>query len=169
MANNPPVLRRKAVSPVIATVILVAVALTVAVSVAFWMGGIAGQYTKFEQVEINTAYSVMHTGEGWKIHVYCKNTGTETATITTVYVNEVPMNSTGYGASDFPPDGNGDRVVTSVNSTGTTISSGEETTVYVWIYNDGTVGYSEFSSGTTCTVILHSANAADYIKLVELV
>ncbi len=41
-------------SPVIATVILVAVAITVAVAVAYWMGGIASQYTKFEKVEIQT-------------------------------------------------------------------------------------------------------------------
>jgi flagellin-like protein len=32
--------KRKAVSPVIATVILVAVAITVAVGVSYWMGGI---------------------------------------------------------------------------------------------------------------------------------
>jgi flagellin-like protein len=33
--------RRRAVSPVIATVILVAIAITVSVAVAYWMGGIA--------------------------------------------------------------------------------------------------------------------------------
>ena len=54
-------------SPVIATVILVAVAITVAVAVAYWMGGIAGQYTKFEKVEIQTAYSVRNAGNGWNI------------------------------------------------------------------------------------------------------
>lgn len=37
--------KRRAISPVIATVILVAVAITVAVS--YWMGSIAGQYTSF--------------------------------------------------------------------------------------------------------------------------
>jgi flagellin-like protein len=46
---------RRAVSPVIATVILVAIAITVAVAVAYWMGGIAGQYTRFEQIEIQSA------------------------------------------------------------------------------------------------------------------
>lgn len=34
--------KRRAVSPVIATVILVAVAITVAVGVSYWMSGIAG-------------------------------------------------------------------------------------------------------------------------------
>jgi len=48
---------RRAISPVIATVILVAVAITVAVGVSYWMSGIAGQYTAFEKVEISTGYS----------------------------------------------------------------------------------------------------------------
>lgn len=48
---------RKGLSPVIATVILVAVAITVAVSVAYWMSSIAGQYTTFEKVEIPAHYS----------------------------------------------------------------------------------------------------------------
>lgn len=48
---------RRAVSPVIATVILVAVAITVSVAVAYWMGGIAGQYTSFEKIEVRAHYS----------------------------------------------------------------------------------------------------------------
>ncbi|MCJ7761670.1 hypothetical protein MUP59_11115, partial [Candidatus Bathyarchaeota archaeon] len=37
---------RKGISPVIATVILVAVTITVSVSIAYWMGGISGSYTR---------------------------------------------------------------------------------------------------------------------------
>ncbi|MBU0598713.1 hypothetical protein KKF61_07075 [Patescibacteria group bacterium] len=48
---------RRAISPVIATVILVAVAITVAVGVSYWMSGIAGQYTSFEKIEIQTGYA----------------------------------------------------------------------------------------------------------------
>ena len=48
---------RRGLSPVIATVILVAVAITVAVSVAYWMSGIAGQYTSFEKIELPAHYS----------------------------------------------------------------------------------------------------------------
>lgn len=50
--------RRRAVSPVIGTVILVAVAITVSVAVSYWMGGIAGQYAKFEKVEVQTGVCV---------------------------------------------------------------------------------------------------------------
>jgi len=48
---------RRAVSPVIATVILVAITITVAVAVAYWMSSIAGQYTQFEKVEIQSGYA----------------------------------------------------------------------------------------------------------------
>ena len=37
---------RKGLSPVIAVVVLVSVTIVVAVSVAYWMGGIAGTYTR---------------------------------------------------------------------------------------------------------------------------
>ena len=50
-------IQRKAISPVIATVILVAVAISVSVAVSYWMGSIAGQYTSFEKVEIQTGYA----------------------------------------------------------------------------------------------------------------
>ena len=39
----------KAISPVIATVIIVSVAIAIAVAVAFWMTGLAGAFTKFEK------------------------------------------------------------------------------------------------------------------------
>jgi hypothetical protein len=49
-------------------VILVAVAITVSVAVAYWMGGIAGQYTKFEKVEIQSAICTVGAGSGnWTI------------------------------------------------------------------------------------------------------
>ena len=88
-----PLQKRKAVSPVIATVILVAVAITVAVGVSYWMGGISAQYTQFEKVEISTGYSVVIAGppSGWHILMSLKNSGSATATITHVFVNDVPI------------------------------------------------------------------------------
>lgn len=160
---------RKAVSPVIATVILVAVAITVAVAVAYWMGGISGQYTKFEKVEISTAYSTRDVNKGWLITLDIKNSGTADSTINTVFVNDRPLNASGYEQIDFPADGLGDLVYTDIAAAGTTYSSGESGTVKVWIYNDGTTGYGSLSSGTTVNVKLHSAGGMDYIRLVELI
>jgi len=161
---------RKAVSPVIATVILVAVAITVAVAVAYWMGGISGQYTKFEKVEISTAYATKEAS-GWVITLDVKNSGTADSTITTVFINDRPINKTVacYGLSTFPSGNQGERTGTSISLTGTTLDSGASLTVLVWIYNDGTDGYVSLSSGTTVNIKLHSAGGMDYIRLVELI
>ncbi|NVM23825.1 MAG: hypothetical protein HWN68_18855 [Desulfobacterales bacterium] len=43
---------KRALSPVIATVILVSVTIVVAVSVAYWLGTIAATYTSYEQVDL---------------------------------------------------------------------------------------------------------------------
>ena len=95
--------KRKAVSPVIATVILVAVAITVAVGVSYWMGGISSQYTQFEKVEIQTGYGVYNTtGTYWNITMVIKNSGSADATINTVFLNDVPCSTANYGSTSPP-------------------------------------------------------------------
>ena len=156
---------RKAVSPVIATVILVAVAITVSVAVSYWMGGISSQYTQFEKVEIQTGYSVKNATAGWELILDLKNSGSAAATITTVFVNETPLNATdgtGYGASDFVAD---NIAVDFSIATGITLESGESSTTKIYV----PLGYKHFSSGTTLDIKLHSANGNDYIKLIKLV
>ncbi|MEM2824180.1 MAG: archaellin/type IV pilin N-terminal domain-containing protein [Thermofilaceae archaeon] len=76
---------RRAISPVIATVIIVAVTIAVAIAVAFWMTGIIGLFTGFEQLQIVSIYD---DAEG--IHLTVKNTGTQTATITDIAINGRP-------------------------------------------------------------------------------
>ena len=153
---------RKAVSPVIATVILVAVAITVAVAVAYWMGGIAGQYTKFEKVEIQSGVCTIDSYGNWLLAMNLKNSGTATATLISVYINDVEV--TGYGAS--APTAALNTCTTSMTTTTSfTITSGNSTTVNIWIGAD----YSTLSAGTTVNVKLHSAGGMDYIKLLELV
>ena len=169
--------KRRAVSPVIATVILVAVAITVAVGVSYWMSGIAGQYTSFEKVEIQSGYATIITTAGtnvgdWILHLELKNTGSATSTLIRVFVNDVPIDPLNYGfvidgttpddlgaalmATDMPKDS---------TSTGGTlpIESGQPATVEVYI--DSTL----FSSGTTLNIKIHSAGGMDYIKLIRLV
>ncbi len=85
-------LKKRAVSPVIATVILVAVAITVSVAVAYWMGDIVSQYTKFESANIvSVAYTSNNT-----IAVKVENVGTVSANITEVMVGKEhkPFNGT---------------------------------------------------------------------------
>lgn len=150
---------RKAVSPVIATVILVAVAITVAVGVSYWMGGISSQYTQFEKVEIATGYATTVTG-GWNVTMSIKNSGSAAATITNVFVNDVPIGA--YDSKALPAAGT---TTTDIPATGTALTAGESATVYVVIASGGS---SSLSSGTTVNVKLHSAGGMDYIKLVRL-
>jgi len=147
------------VSPVIATVILVAVAITVSVAVAYWMGGIAGQYTKFEKVEIQSAVCTWDsTNTYWQIQMKVKNTGTAASTLISAFINEVEVQNynetavmTGQTASNM--------------TTTTSINSGDSVLVNFFI----DLGYATLSSGTTVNVKIHSAGGMDYIKLVELV
>ena len=171
-----PLMKRKAVSPVIATVILVAVAITVAVGVSYWMGGISAQYTQFEKVEIQTGYSEVVVDAtllpiGWKITMSLKNSGSAASTITHVFINDVPvtLNPTGndglVGEAPAPTVGVADGSIgTSITETGLSLNAGEAKDAYVYISNN----YGYLSSGTTINIKLHSAGGMDYIKLVRL-
>jgi flagellin-like protein len=151
---------RRAISPVIATVILVAVAITVAVAVAYWMGGIAGQYTKFEKVEIQTGICTYNiTNTYWKIELKLKNTGTATSTMVAAFINDVEVVT--YDNDDYTVNSTS----TSLNPTATTIESGESATINFYIG----LGYKTLSAGTTVNIKIHSAGGMDYIKLVELI
>ena len=157
---------RKAVSPVIATVILVAVAITVSVGVSYWMGGISAQYTQFEKVEIQTGYAQVATG-GWEVTLTLKNSGSATSTVTQIFVNEIPLNTTtGYGYADmaaFVLAGT-DGIGTDMAATGATMTAGDSSTLKIFI----ATSYSTLTSGTTVNVKLHSAGGMDYIKLIRL-
>ncbi len=77
--------RRKSagISPVVATVILVAVAIVIAIAVAFWASGLVGIFTRFERVEI---VSVVQTGND-TFRVILRNTGSADTSIIQTVVN----------------------------------------------------------------------------------
>jgi len=157
---------RKAISPVIATVILVAVAITVAVGVSYWMSGISSQYTQFEKVEIQTGYGTYNTSvTQWVITMAIKNSGSADATINMAFLNDVPCAN--YGASSAPAN---DWSTDIPASTGVTLKPGQSTTVHVYIFNQPTLvtQLASLSAGTTINVKLHSAGGMDYIKLIRL-
>ena len=81
---------------------IVAVAITVSVAVAYWMGGISSQYTQFEKVEIQTAYAVKTSGIGWNITMEIKNTGSAASTLLRCFINEEPIPTGNYNATTFP-------------------------------------------------------------------
>jgi len=165
MKNVRTLRKRRAVSPVIATVIIVAVTITVAVAVSYWMSGIASQYTSFEKVEIQTAICTYNkAGKYWEIVIDLKNSGTKAATLANVFVNDV---ETEYA------EGPGTDVITAQldQTSGDPyvplhIESGVTDEVTVWIVPGPT--YVSLTAGTTINVKIHSASGMDYIRLVQL-
>ena len=167
MRMNPQT--RKAVSPVIATVILVAVAITVAVGVSYWMGGISSQYTQFEKVEIQTGYATYDSASTmWTITMAVKNSGSADATINMGFLNDVPCTTGNYHVTAVNVTANEWGV--SFPETGVTLQAGESTTLYVYVDNppSGITQLANLSAGTTLNVKLHSAGGMDYIKLIRL-
>ena len=167
---------RKAVSPVIATVILVAVAITVAVAVSYWMGGITSQYTTFEKVEIQSGICIWNPATfNWEIALKLKNSGTATATLIGVFINDIEVDN--YTLA-LPVNVNA-QATTDMGLT-VTIASGASTTINIYIDGQGDSGESSpavagtdywqsVTAGTTINIKVHSAGGMDYIKLLELV
>jgi hypothetical protein len=85
------VVRSKAgISPVVATVILVAVAIVIAIAVAFWASGLVGVFTRFEKIEIQSAY--WDTAAS-RVIVIAKNTGSSPTVVDMILVNGLPCSS----------------------------------------------------------------------------
>jgi hypothetical protein len=76
---------RLGISPVVATVILVAVAIVIAIAVAFWASGLVGIFTRFEKLEITSAYY-----DGNNVILIVRNTGSSDTSIDDIYINGIP-------------------------------------------------------------------------------
>jgi len=143
---------RKGISPVIATVILVAVAITVSVSVAYWMGGISSLYTRLEKIEVQSATAAKAADGSYTITLAVKNTGSADATLDSVMINGKPL-------SQFPG------VTTTLAVGGTSVVAGGSASVDVLVPAGQGV---PFTAGTTIEVKLHTAAGKDYPQMVTL-
>jgi hypothetical protein len=156
--------RRRAVSPVVTETILLAVTIIVSIATSYWLVGVATQSIMFETIEITTAQNVLETtvtNARWKIVLGVRNSGSDAATVSEIFVNGAPVND--YGVSSGGSLSNALCTGTSMLSSGLTLTSGEDTTIYVWI------GSGLMSSGTSCEIRLHSEAGVDYMRLVKLV
>ncbi|XHH08656.1 MAG: archaellin/type IV pilin N-terminal domain-containing protein [Candidatus Bathyarchaeia archaeon] len=94
--NYPEKIRKiqnntKALSPVVASIILIAVTVAVSVAVAMWMGGLAGGFMESaETLQVDTQTFALAAGEDTgSITVVVRNTGTTPVTISSVKINGV--------------------------------------------------------------------------------
>ena len=128
------VVRGKAgISPVVATVILVAVAIVIAIAVAFWASGLVGVFTRFEKVEIVSAY-----WDGDEVVLIARNTGSSIAVVDMIMANGAPC------------------VTTSVS-----LSIGASTTLSVSACATG-LGGSIITGGVTNEIALHTTSGKTY-------
>ena len=84
---------RKALSPVVASIILIAVTVAVSIAVAAWMGALTFSFTATEQVNItNMTFQTGDATDG-SILVVANNTGTSSVTINEIWVNNKKENT----------------------------------------------------------------------------
>jgi flagellin-like protein len=140
---------RKGISPVIATVIIVAVTIAVAIAVAFWMGGLTSIFTRFEKLEITSAYADLSEGK-FTITLNYKNTGSADASISGIFINGKPYSDAGATLEEPTPLPFSCKV-------------GVEGKVKVTV-NEG----APFVSGVTVEVTIHTAAGKDYPRVVVL-
>jgi flagellin-like protein len=84
---------RKALSPVVASIILIAVTVAVSIAVAAWMGALTFTFMATEQLQITNMGFKVGAGTGW-ISVTINNTGTSPATLNEAWVNNVKKTTT---------------------------------------------------------------------------
>jgi len=85
---------RKALSPVVASIILIAVTVAVSIAVAAWMGALTFTFMATEQIQItNIQFGPTGAGTKW-IALTVNNTGTSAVTINEAWVLTTKMTNT---------------------------------------------------------------------------
>ena len=94
---------RKALSPVIAAIILIAVTVAVSIAVAAWMGALTFTFMGYEDISITT---VTWSGDGTYLDIVISNIGTKDVTVNHVEINYAVAvaNVTGFSFATSDPD-----------------------------------------------------------------
>ena len=132
------------ISPVMATVILVAIAIVIAIAVAFWATGLVGVFTRFEKIEITAAY---YDTDNDQVVLELKNTGSASATIDRIFINGQPSQAFGANVAC----GGGGNV---------TLAPGDTTTC--------TISSNNFVPGVTYEIAVHTASGKTYPAAVQI-
>jgi flagellin-like protein len=91
---------KKALSPVVASIILIAVTVAVSIAVAAWMGALTFTFMKTEELKI-TNMQFLTTGTTKTFNLTVQNPGTSKVTITGVKVNDVAVPGAISGSLDW--------------------------------------------------------------------
>jgi FlaG/FlaF family flagellin (archaellin) len=149
----------KAVSPVIATIIIVAIAITMSIAVAYWVLGLGSSFTKYEKVEFTSGYADLNsTGTTFTTILNFKNTGSATAMVdnATIFYNGKP--AVGYGTS-------APSALLNMSFTSTTLNllPGEIGNATITMTRGGT-----WVSGMTVEIMIQTSAGKQYPKVITL-
>jgi len=143
----------RGVSPVIATIIIVAIAIVMSIAVAYWMLGLGAAFTRFEKLEFTSGYATYNvTLAGFDIKMKLKNTGSAALTIDQVFINGVPWGD--IAAADKGTE----------NLIGTPLAPGGEKLDGLIQLKKGTT----YVSGMTVEVLVRTAAGRDFPKVIVL-
>ena len=150
---------KKAVSPVIATIIIVAIAITMSIAVAYWMLGLGSAFTKYEKIEVTSAYAVLNNNgtplnpadDFFALNIELKNTGSATATIDSSYILYNGKPASAYAVAPTP--------------------AGLDLTLEPGAAASGSITFTKgttWTAGMTIEVMLHTVAGKDYPKVITL-
>jgi FlaG/FlaF family flagellin (archaellin) len=144
----------KAVSPVISTIIIVAIAIVMSIAVAYWMLGIGGSFTRFEKLEFVSGYISNSNSTWFDITVTLKNTGSADATLDLVFLNAKPYTA-------YVDDSN----VTVTYAGDTTLNPGDSINAVISLKRGTT---TVWKSGMSVEVMIQSVAGRQYPKTINL-
>jgi len=155
------------ISPVVATVILVAIAIVIAIAVAFWASGLVGVFTRFERIDTISAYSTTAagTGTGRIIILEIKNSGSASATVDNIFINGRPCITAGTDNCGiwYSVDG-GTNWSEFPATTGLTLNIGDQAMLLIDADPDG----EELIAGVIYEVSVHTASGKSYPSSVQI-
>lgn len=162
----------KAVSPVIATIIIVAIAIVMAIAVAYWMLGMGGAFTRYEKVEFTSCYATKGTYDptpenasngdsvsAFFINLRLKNTGSADATLDLLFFNAIPQQDVG-DLLEIKIDGD---TLSKTESLDVTIVPGDTKEGTIILKSGGT-----FNSGMSLELMIQTVAGKQYPKVVVL-
>jgi hypothetical protein len=157
----------KGISTIIATIIIVAISIVMAIAVAYWAMGIGNSFTKFEKVEYISIYADprrswagnnppiilpnndIFNGSAFRVVLQLKNTGTAPATIDNIFIDTRPYTTFAN--------------VNVTNLVGYTLDIGSPRTGYIYLPTGGT-----WSPGNTVAITVSTAAGREYPNFVVL-
>jgi len=149
----------KGISTIIAVIIIVSVSIVMAIAVAYWAMGIGNSFTKFEKIEFTSIYADPPTADNlgnFTINIQLKNTGTQSATISNIFLNTRPWDTAFVG-------------VTQTNLINQTLSAGASTSnAKIYLPIDTPSSSPNWSHGNSVQVEIQTAAGRTYPDVVVL-